>query len=782
MNRVFDFEKLEFEKLIEIVKKYCFSEFGKEKVSLLVPLENPERELIKVQELMDLFIQFGEPPVGGIYKINDYILKANSGEILDPEILLIINSTFQGIKKLKEWFLQNCINFKNLFEIVSVMEEQEKIIFEISKSIEPEGIVSDKASSKLRQIRTDIKRAYSKLKNTLNSLLGGSLKEHIQQQTFILRGGRYLIPIKSSSRSAVKGIIHSSSGSGATYYMETEEMILENDKLRTLESEEIEEVNRILRNISSMIVKNSFKIEETLELISIFDSLWARAKFALKFDAIIPDISESAEFELYNAKHPLIGKNCVPITVRIGNGVKGIIITGPNTGGKTVTLKTVGLNHIMALSGIPIMADKGSKIGNYNNILADIGDEQSIEQSLSTFSGHLKNIRRIVDISDSNSLILLDELGAGTDPVEGAALGLGLIETLLLKGSRMIVTSHLSPLKLFAYTEESLENASVQFDLETLTPTFHLIVGVAGSSNAFKIAQRLGLQEEVLERSGKFLNKEFQNIEEVINNLQNEKIQINEELHKAKEIREELEKKEIRLSDSLDKVKKKKYEDFLEDYSFIENWIKEIKKEIEGLVGNMRKSKEKSLKENEDLNRKISSLYSKKVKELEKTLELSNPFIENEEETAEDIFLGDYVKMKGSDFSLKVLEIKRDMYIVEKDGIKIELKKDKIEKTDIPEKKELSEQVYFYEKKNYGFYGNEIDLRGKNVEDSIQEIEKFIESLIMNNLSSGSIIHGKGTGKLAEGIWAKLSKDPRIKAFNIGKPQEGGTGVTIIHL
>jgi len=779
----YSFEKLEFYKVLNIISEYAFSYYGRDAILELRPIENCDEELEKVSEMISLLIKEGEPPVGGIFNIKELINLVNDGEIINAEGLLKIRNFMQGINALQNEFDQYKSEYTLIREIVFSMVYEEKIVEAINKTVDEDGLIKDGASDKLRQIRTDIKRNERKMRSTLDKLMHGSLKNHVQQEMYIQRDGRYVIPIKVSSRSQVKGIVHSSSASGATYYMEPEAMLPLNDSSRTLRSEEIEEINRILRKISLMILKNIDQIYSTMEFLTQFDSLWARAKFSIKNGGTVPVINKGCDFKLIDAKHPLIGKNCVPISAEIPEGKKGIVITGPNTGGKTVTLKTIGLSHIMAMSGIPILAAIGSNIGRFEHILADIGDEQSIEQSLSTFSAHLKNVTNIVNISGDKSMILLDELGAGTDPVEGAAIALGLLETLLEMKSTLIVTSHLSPIKLYCFGKKELISASVEFNIETLSPTYKLIQGVAGSSNAFKIAEKLGLPETVLEKADEFLDSEYSNVEEVINSLQHEKAVLQDENKKAKDIRIKLERKMNEYDTRIENIKKKKLEMYLSDIKDFEEELKEIKKQTEQIVGKLRRENSLKLDETKDLNKDISDIYSKKIVELKKSIEVRNRMQDDVDESSiQEIKVNDFVIIRGTDTPIKVIEILKNKVLVEKDGLKFEVNKNKLIKVKAPKLEKKVEQVYFQSAQSVKIHSNQIDLRGKNVDEAIDEVNAFIEYLIVNRRETGYIIHGKGTGRLADSIWSYLARDGRVRNYKVAKPQEGGTGATIISL
>src|SRR6056297_1211311 len=582
--------KLEFIKVLDQIKEYAFSNYGRTETLHLKPLDEPRKALKKTREMMHLMFQEGEPPVGGIFDVRDEIEKFRTGDVLEPLQLLKVKNTVVGIKNLIDWFEALEEPYPLIKFLVNSLSGFETFTKRVENTVDELGEIRDSASAKLKEIRVEKRRILNNLKNKLDTYISSAFSNHLQQPSYFLRDGRYVLPIKNTSRSGIKGIIHSTSSSGATYYMEPEALVSLNDKSKDIHDREREEINRILRELSMYILNNIDTFDtNNLNLVE-FDLLWTKAKYAVKNKGVVPELSQTADFTLLNVRHPLIGENCVPITVSLGNGKRGIVITGPNTGGKTVTLKTIGLSHLMGLCGIPILADKGSKIGYYDHIMADIGDEQSIEQSLSTFSGHLKNITQIVKQANEKTLVLLDELGAGTDPVEGAALALGLLEVLLEKKAMIIVTSHLSPLKLYCFGKKELINASVSFDVETLSPTYNLRVGLAGSSNAFEIAKRLGVPDEVLQSAEKFKTKEYANVDEILNTLHDEKKVLEEEKSKVTQLRKNLESQESLMQEKLEKLRKKKIEGFMADIDELDDFLTELKKE-ESAVSKVKKTK-----------------------------------------------------------------------------------------------------------------------------------------------------------------------------------------------
>ena len=784
--------KLEFQKVLNKLKEYAFSNYGRTETLHLKPVENPREELKKTREMLHLMFQEGEPPVGGIFDVREEIDKVRAGDVLEPLDLLKIKDTVLGIQNLIQWFEVLEEPYPLIKFLIDGLSGFPAFTKKVENAVDQMGEIKDSASPRLKEIRVEKRRILNSLKNKLDTYISTGFSNNLQQSSYFLRDGRYVLPIKNTSRSSIKGIIHSTSSSGATYYMEPEALVELNDQSKEIHDREREEINRILRELSMYILNNIETFDYNNVNLVEFDLLWTKAKFAVKNKGIVPELSETADFTLLNVRHPLIATDtCVPITVSLGNGKRGIVITGPNTGGKTVTLKTIGLSHLMGLCGIPILADKGSKMGFYDHIMADIGDEQSIEQSLSTFSGHLRNITEIVKHANEKTLVLLDELGAGTDPVEGAALALGLLEVLLEKKAMIVVTSHLSPLKLYCFGKKELINASVSFDVETLSPTYNLRVGLAGSSNAFEIAKRLGVPEEVLESAEKFKTKEYANVDEILNTLHDEKKVLEEEKSKATRLRKNLESQETLMQEKLEKLRKKKIEGFMEDIDELDEFLTDLKKEAESAVNKVKKTKNASLNEVKQVNQKLDHMKKNKLKNLKSKLAQADRTKEKVE--YDKIQPGDWVKIKGTEVALEVIDKHDGKVIVQNGPLKVEVNPSNLilaQKDDIPDQKR-EEKYAFYglmnsqvskQSQSGSYSSHRLDIRGHTVEEGVEKLNAFLENMFVKNQKIVYVVHGKGTGRLAEGIWDFLNNDPRIASFRIGKPKEGGTGVTVIDL
>ncbi|HOJ94075.1 MAG TPA: Smr/MutS family protein [Fervidobacterium nodosum] len=579
------------------------------------------------------------------------------------------------------------------------------------------------------------------------------------------------------------------SSSGLTAYLEPEEFIPLNDKLKVLAEEEGKEIARILREITNKIFDRLSTIKGDIELLKRIDSLYARVRYVIEKNAsiIIPD---GNYLKLSRARHPLIPEDkIVPIDIELPSDKFGIVITGPNTGGKTVSLKTVALFIILARSGFPVLAGESSRIPDFD-VYVDIGDSQNILENLSTFSGHLHNIVQLLKLADENSIVLIDELGSGTDPYEGSAIALGIIEELIERRIKFIVTTHLTPIKLFSMSHDKLISASMEFDPETLSPTYRILMNIPGASHAFEIAKKYGLPDAILERAQKHLDEEHIKIEELIKNL-NKHIS-------------ELETKRRELENTLREYNRQK-KDFEEKYKLLKiKRIEEFDKELREVYKDIQKAKkdlqislQSKKTESEELIKKRLKEIENEVKHLEEIQGKVEKVIYETKVTDEEkqISVGDYVRLIDGTAIGKVIEMKSRNFVVDFNGLKIEVKPEKLVKVTsgsdskdlkkhIDEEKEKIVNVSRIPTKVYtsNLTKNEVDVRGLTVEEALEIIDEFIDQLLLSDFSIGYIIHGKGTGKLATGIWNYLRHDKRVKNYRFGRPDEGGVGATVIEV
>lgn len=777
-------KNLEYYKIIEYIRDYCDSEQGKEDATKLVPLKSMD-EIIKEQNVVNEAISFMSS-YGGISftfkNLNGILKKVKIGSTLNLEQFLSISSFLRLTADVKSYLR----NKKEENDYLLLSEYNNRLtIFKdlyekINKIVISEDEISDDASPTLREIRKQKININSKIQNTLNSIITSSSKA-LQDPIITVRGGRYVVPIKQEYRNSFKGLIHDQSSSGATLFIEPMQVVELNNDYRQLEIKEQKEIERILMDLTKDIYGNIDAIEENMNVLKRLDLIFAKAKYSIKIKGSKPNINNKGYINLKNARHPLIPSDkVIPISIDIGNEFDTLIITGPNTGGKTVTLKTVGLLTLMAMTGLNIPADDGSDIALFDNIFVDIGDEQSIEQSLSTFSSHMSNIVNILGNLKANSLLLLDELGAGTDPTEGAALAMSILDYAHKIGARTIATTHYSELKQYALRVDGVENASVEFDVETLKPTYRLTIGIPGKSNAFEISERLGLRYDIIENAKKYIDSEAFKFEDLIKDLE--------------EKRKETERNKLEI------VKlKEKIEEIKKEY---EEKRKDIEKDSEHIIEKAREKAKKILDKTRDESKEIIS----KLKEAEKS-DRRNKLIEESKLKLKDNIseLESSLKTRNEKSYGKIpkdVELGQSVYIVPIDKMGIVLQKPDKDgnvviqagilkmSVHISNLRETNESVEKENMSGYTRYINEksskvnstLDIRGKNLYDASEEVDKYIDDAYLAGLKLVTIIHGKGTGVLRSGISRQLKMNNHVKSYRLGVFGEGGDGVTIVEI
>ncbi len=749
---------LEFGKVKELYARYTFSQPGKKALMALKPSTSPWAELSLVQEMIELLGVGIDPPISRDFNVEDLLEKLESGSVLEPGELLRMEDFLRGCEELKRFGkkLEGRALGKLLLQITPVPDAVDRI----RRTISHDGGIKDGASKKLSDIRRKLRELGRDLKRKLEHLRE-RYRSFLQDDTYVLRDGRYLFPVKSNFRNKVKGIVHHASSSGATLFVEPEDLIPMNDTKKILEEEERREESRILREISSFLFSKISQMRKALAVVAHFDSIYARALYAIEEGAVVIHPGTSGKLKLVRARHPLIPKDrVVPITLELNK--KGLVITGPNMGGKTVTLKTIGLFTILAMSGFPVPASEQTELSVFEKVLVDIGEEQDIEQSLSSFSSHMGRIVEILEQADSKSLVLIDELGTGTDPVEGSALGLAIIEELLDRDCRFVVTTHMSSIKIYALQREELENASMEFDPRSLKPTYRILMGVPGASHAFEIASSLGLPRSVLERARKHMSGESVVVESVIKKLQSEIARLEGERKKLETEREELSQRKREYERKYRKLKEGKIEEYDRSLRELSRKVDNVLKELEKAIHTLKK------KDIEKIRESVKSLMNVKR-------ELKETRIEMEE--GEKIEVGSSVKIRGGTSVGKVLEDRGEKVLVSFGGKKIEMRK-----SDLVPTKESPEKTEEMEIPRVVLEKPEVDIRGMTVEEAETAVLDFIDRLVMSDFNRGVIIHGKGSGKLAVGVWEILRKDSRVKNYRFGMQSEGGIGVTIVEV
>ena len=772
-------EKLEFNKICEILKKYVITYIGKNYAENLKPFNN-QNEAIKAQkqttEASTLLYRKGSIPISEIEDATSHIKKLNSNLFLNSKQLLDLSNILKVSRNLKNYFFSSDIpniefeNLNGLFNNLYINPNIENTIF---SSIIDENTIADDASSELKNIRKNIKNKEQEIKLKLNSYLQS---KYIQEPVITMRSGRFVIPVKNEYRSEIKGFIHDISSSGSTVFIEPISVFDLNNDLNHLKNDENIEIEKILQKLSSLFFNITDFITNNVNLIGLIDFIFAKAKYSNSLNAIEPIISNKKIINLKMAWHPLIDKNtAIKNDISIGENYTSLIITGPNTGGKTVTLKTAGLLTLMAMSGLHITANEGSCVYFFDNIFADIGDEQSISDSLSTFSSHMTNIASILNEATENSFILLDELGSGTDPVEGANLAISILEKLYSLNTLTLSTTHYPELKHFALVTDGFENASVEFNLDTLSPTYKLLIGIPGTSNAFSISRKLGISEEIISRAKELMSSDKINIEDLLNNIYENKKIIETEKEKILEDS----KKVQNLKNSLE-----------EDYSKLQNTKKELvakaKSEARDILLSAKEDANEIIKqiENSSNNKEINKLRNK----LNEKINNLNVVNSKESNSNKKINLSD-LKI-GTEVFIKKINQTGTVISISKDGkIQVQLSLGKmffnIDELEISKISNKNNKTYSSSsKKDFKVkaVSSEINVIGQNIDEACFTIDKFLDNCALSSLNTVRIVHGKGTGALRTGIHKFLKNHPHVKSFRIGTFGEGETGVTIVEL
>ncbi|SDM76854.1 DNA mismatch repair protein MutS2 [Psychrobacillus sp. OK028] len=777
---------LEYYKIREEVSSYCTSSIGKSHIDKLLPSVD-FTEVTKLLEEMDEGMAIlrlrGNVPMGGMTDVRPHAKRAQIGGMLSPTELMEIASTIRASKILRQ-FIDNVAesedvkipHFLRLKEGLPILTALEH---EINDCIDENGAVLDSASSTLRSIRQQLRIQVSRVREKLESYTrGANAAKMLSDSIITIRNDRYVIPVKSEYRSHYGGIIHDQSSSGQTLFIEPSAVVQINNDIRSLKVKEQEEINRILVRLTAEVEIVGHDIFLLVNVLGEVDVILAKAKYGQAQKCTMPVINNKGFIRLVKARHPLIPQEtAVPNTIEFGKDITTIVITGPNTGGKTVTLKTVGLCTLMAQSGLPIPALDGSEVALFESVFADIGDEQSIEQSLSTFSSHMVNIVDILKKYDDKSLIIFDELGAGTDPQEGAALAISILDEVHGTGARVMATTHYPELKAYGYNRPGVANASVEFDIETLSPTYKLLIGVPGRSNAFEISERLGLPEYIINQAQTFTGTDRGEVNSMIASLEDSRRQAEKdaeetEVHlvEARKVKEDLEQRLADLEQNKEKLEQKAKDK-------AKKIVDDARREADEIISELRKMQSnthKFVKEHELIDAK---------KRLDAALP-NNPVLKKQKklnEMAKELKSGDEVKVISFGQKGTLLE----KLSTTEWSVQIGMLKMKLDESDLefvkPEKQKQTVSVNSIRGRD-SHVKLELDLRGERYEDAIMRTEKYLDDAVLANYPRISIIHGKGTGVLRQAIQQFLKNHSRVKSYRFGEAGEGGHGVTVVEL
>lgn len=780
------FEKLELNKIINIVEKYCVTEVGKTKIKSIEPSFNSlvvSHLLSETSQTINLVNESGFMPISQIDDFEHISKTLASNLSLSCSALLSVGHILKTSRELKKYFterqdISKYDNIENYFNNLYTNQTLEDRIF---RSILDENTISDDASSELKSIRRKKQAIESSIKETLNKMIHSSYSKYVMDALVTIRNDRYVIPVKIEYKDNVKGFVHDTSYSGSTVFIEPMSVFDMNNKVQDLQIEENIEIERILKDLTDSIYPVRQNIEQTVESIGDLDMLSAKAKFSLDFNCTEPTINHEKEIDLRQARHPLIDKTkVVPVSIEIGKNYTSLIITGPNTGGKTVCLKTTGLLCLMAYIGLHIPVADGSSICVFDRVFADIGDEQSIQESLSTFSSHMLNIVDIYNHATENSLILVDELGSGTDPVEGANLAISILEYFHNLGAITLATTHYPEIKNYALITDGFENASSEFDIENLKPTYKLLVGIPGKSNAFAITKRLGMPDSILEKAQSLMDTDNISIEELIKNIYDDKVTIEKEKEKITknsnqidQLRKQLEAEHSSVSnrenDIIEKARIQAREILLDakkEASSIISELNEIADSANLKTANNARNK---------LNKDIQDTYS----------QVNFDDNSNEEKPNIVVQIGMKVHVKTLDQDGVVLSNpnKSNEVQIQIGSMKTNVKVSNLEIL----KKENTKSNNQYSKVSSNrlkakIASTEINVIGQTVDEAIFVVDKFLDDAALSHIQVVRIVHGKGTGKLREGIHQFLRKHPHVNNFRMGTFGEGEMGVTVVEL
>ncbi len=783
---------LEFHKIKDLLINKAESQLGKELAREIKPLTDINEIQILQQETdeaLTLLIKRGSPPLYGINSIYQEIKRVEMGGSLTPGGLLKISDSLRVSRGLKGYIKESKDDKYSSYPIIEDLINQlsvfKHIEDEINNAIISEEEISDNASSTLRSIRKQIVSKNDAIKDKLNSIINSqSNKKYLQDSIVTMREGRYVIPVKQENRSSIPGLIHDMSSSGATVFIEPMAVVELNNQLRELEIKEREEIERILMELSNLVASEASKIANNEKILKKLDFIFAKGKLAIDLNATKPILNDRGYINIRKGRHPLLDtKKVVPIDVYLGDEFNSLIITGPNTGGKTVTLKTVGLFTLMAQAGLHIPADYNSEIAVFNQVFADIGDEQSIEQSLSTFSSHMTNIVDILNKVEYNSLVLFDELGAGTDPTEGAALAMSILDHLLKMEVRTIATTHYSQLKIYALTTERVRNASVEFDVETLSPTYRLLIGVPGKSNAFEISRRLGLQSYIIDYAKDLISKENIEFEDVLQAMDRDRRKIEEDKAETERLRFEIESLKRILSAEKEKTKDMREKILHKAREEARLILKEAKEEADLIVSELRSISAEIEKDRNKRIQEAHEMLKKKVDEVESSLS-ENLLNIKSKKPPKNLKVGETVEVLSLNQVGTVLTEpdEKGNLDVQVGIMKVNVHISTLRRTDSEEKEKNTFKAKKIASNKSRAIKNEIDLRGKTIEEAILDIDKYLDDSYIAGLNEVYIIHGKGTGALRDGVKNYLRGHKHVKSFRTGKYGEGGDGVTVVEI
>ena len=778
-------KRLEYDKVLERLAGFAGSPLGRDRALDLFPSDNPDiirRSQSETSEGLNLMRLDPAAEMGGWYDVRAQVVQASRGIVLDPEDLLAVGRTLSAVRRLKKFFLERIERYPLMAEISEALGNFADLERRILSAILPGGLVADSASPALGQIRRQLASHQGQVKSRLESFIrSATYQKYLQDPIVTIRENRYVIPVKQEYRAQVPGIVHDQSSSGATLFIEPMAVVEANNEVRRLQAAEKQEVARILYDLSEGVSRASGDLTVSMDALGRIDFIMARARYSRSLDAWEPEIRSGPELDIIKGRHPLLGGGVVPTSITLGREFNILVITGPNTGGKTVTLKTAGLLVLMAQSGLHVPAGEGTVIGVFGRVFADIGDEQSIEQSLSTFSSHMRNIVDILKNAGQDSLVLLDELGAGTDPAEGSALAQAVLERLHREGAKTVATTHYSELKNFAFANPGVENASVEFDPVTLRPTYRLIIGRPGRSNAFEIAARLGLEPALVERSREFISADQLKAAQLMDHLERESQEAGRDREEASRLLNEARLLEERYQRMNRELAEKSEAVIFKAKEEAGAMVREARREAEELIKELRgKLSSETAREREtgirDARERLAGLGAKAAHKSRRA-ESSPGDIPRDLSPGEEVFIPRF-NQKGF-----VLGPPEDGQVTVQVGIiKITVPLSDPRRAERSGPGEGKVEVARIMASKAREISTRLDLRGMTADEALDEMEKYLDDAGLAGLPKVYIIHGKGTGALRAAVQRELKSHRRVKSFRFGETGEGGMGCTVVEL
>ena len=789
-----DYKKLELDKILDLLSQNAYCDVCRERIKKIKPsfdIDTVRTEIAKTDDAFTLSSKFGTPKFYNIKDICFGAKRAQQGSSLSLRELMDIGMFLREVSGLDEWYSQ-CSGIQTslteYFEQLSVNKHLENMI---TNAIISEEELADSASPQLAAIRRSIQRKSLAVRERLDNLIKSkSTQKYLQESLVTMRDGRFVVPVKTEYKSEISGLVHDTSATGATLFIEPMAVVEANNEIRVLQIEEQKEIERIIKEMSELVGSFAEPMINDYEIVLTLEIYFAKANLGAKMKAVTPVITDKPCFNLIKARHPLIDKDkVVPISLELGNDYSSLIVTGPNTGGKTVSLKTAGLLVLMAMCGMMIPASENSIIGMFDELYVDIGDEQSIEQSLSTFSSHMTNIARILRTADEKSLIMLDELCSGTDPVEGSALAVSILDEFRKRDCKVIATTHYQEVKMYAIKTDNVENASCEFDIKTLRPTYRVIVGMPGKSNAFAISSKLGISSDIIDNAKELVSTEDKRFEEVVQSLEKTRQELEKlkssaaaEQKKSKEITEQLRAER----DQLEKDKEKELQDVRSKAASI---IEEVRFQGDLMLEELERLRKQ--KESADFAQKVKGARSHINSSVNGMYDTANPIMQKKIDhyvLPRPLKVGDTVRLAdlNKEGTLLRLPDSKNMCFVQVGAMKTKTKLENLRL--VEEKKESKKQptpskvgkklVSNFSRKS----GMELDIRGMLGDDGVMEVDRFIDSCLLSGISVITIIHGKGTGALRLAVQQYLRKNPHVKSFRDGAYGEGEAGVTVAEL